>query len=166
MMPSVPDERTAVGTSLHHGRRIPSRSADPFPDRNLPDPDAVRLALHGMPPLVDFDDRNRFGFRLRAVMINIAAHPPHHRRRTAPEQMADSVEGQTIAVQRNRCLLHLIGCAIAVTTRELVLAPSTQPSLPAPGMPGFHHPHAAAARAKRSFLRSTSPGFPTSCSGI
>jgi hypothetical protein len=30
-----------------------------------------------VPHLVDFDDRYRFGFRLRAGMINIAANPAH-----------------------------------------------------------------------------------------
>lgn len=63
-----------------------------FPIVCFPDPDTVRLALHVMPHLVDFDDRYRLRFRLRAGMINIDANPVHHRLRTAPEQMTNSVE--------------------------------------------------------------------------
>jgi hypothetical protein len=52
-----------------------------------------------VPHLVDFDDRHGFWFRFPTVMINIAATPVHCRLRTAPEQMADSVERRADAVQ-------------------------------------------------------------------
>jgi hypothetical protein len=42
-----------------------------------------------------------------------------------------------------------------------VSATPTQPSLFASRMSGFHHPHATAARAKRTIFHSASPRLPT-----
>jgi len=128
----------------------------------FPDPDAVCLAIQIMPHLVDFDDWDRFGVRLRTVLIDVAAHPAHHRLRATPEQAADSGERQPVAIQGDRRLLHRFGRLMVITPRELILASPTQPSLLAAGMPGFHHPHAAAARAIGTFLHADPPAFPTS----
>ena len=129
----------------------------------FPDPDPVRLALQIVPHLVNLDDRrwiDRLDLRLRAVPVTVGANPPHDRLGTTPEQATDGIERQTELVQRDRRLLHLIGCAIAVRARELVSAAPTQPPLLAPRMSGLHHPNAAAARAKRTIFHSASLRLP------
>jgi hypothetical protein len=82
-----PSERCFIPTSA-----FPVDQPILFPIVSLPDPDAVCPAVQIVPHLVNLDDRHRFGFQLWAIMINIAADPPHDRLRTTPEQMTNSVK--------------------------------------------------------------------------
>ena len=96
---------------------------------SLPTPDLIRLALHEVPHLIEFNHHCFAGRRLGAVVIDRAAHPAQHRLCRGAEQVGDGVERQTVTVQADGGALGRFGRAVSFRASKLVGAPFAAPAL-------------------------------------